>query len=66
MPTWLAPRRPPLEIALPYKHYRLVRADGRPVERVDKHPFQLSRVFYNAHERFDAVRARVRRGAVER
>ncbi len=34
---------------------QLVRADGRRVERVDKHPFQLSRVYYNARERPEEV-----------
>jgi hypothetical protein len=35
-------------IPLPYAHYRLVREDGRALERPDKHPFALSRVLYDA------------------
>jgi hypothetical protein len=35
-------------LPLPYAHYSLVRADGRPLERPDKHPFALSRVVYDA------------------
>jgi hypothetical protein len=34
-------------LPLPYAHYSLVRADGRPLERPDKHPFSLSRVVYD-------------------
>lgn len=43
--------RPTSQLALPYAAYRLVRADGQRVERADKHPFQLSRVFYTARDR---------------
>jgi hypothetical protein len=35
-------------LPLPYGHYSLVHADGRPLQRPDKHPFALSRVFYDA------------------
>jgi hypothetical protein len=42
--------RPKLEIELPYRMYRLVRADGSVAERTDKHPFCMSRVFYDAAE----------------
>jgi hypothetical protein len=35
-------------LPLPYAHYSLVRGDGRPLERPDKHPFALSRVVYDA------------------
>jgi hypothetical protein len=35
--------RPKLELALPYGSYRLTRADGAPLERIDKHPFCMSR-----------------------
>lgn len=39
----------PLET--PYAHYHLVTAAGVPVERQDKHPFCMSRVYYESHER---------------
>eukprot|EP00983_Pelagomonas_calceolata_P005790 191125-Pelagomonas_calceolata.AAC.4 len=35
---------------LPYAHYRLVDALGNAVERPQKHPFALSRVYYSANE----------------
>ena len=35
--------RPKLEMELPYKMYRLVKADGTLCERIDKHPFAMSR-----------------------
>jgi hypothetical protein len=35
--------------------YRLTRADGTAVERVDKHPFCMSRVFYDPKEKPDEV-----------
>lgn len=37
----------------------MVRSDGRPVERIDKHPFQLSRVYYCEKEKGDQVRWRL-------
>ena len=40
-----------MELALPYGAYKLVRADGSATERVDKHPFCMSRVYYDASER---------------
>lgn len=40
---------------LPYKLYRLVRADGSQPERVDKHPFCMSRVYYDATEKPEEV-----------
>lgn len=43
--------RPKSEIALPYKSYSLVNTDGVVVERIDKHPFCMSRVYYNKEER---------------
>lgn len=43
--------RPKQEISVPYKHYRLVTADGRALERQDKHPFCMSRVYYAKDER---------------
>lgn len=33
-----------------------VKADGSPAERVDKHPFCMSRVFYDATEKPEEVR----------
>ena len=42
--------RPKLELAVPYKHYKLVSAGGHCIERQDKHPFCMSRVFYNKGE----------------
>lgn len=48
--------RPKLELALPYGAYKLVRADGNAVERGDKHPFCMSRVYYDANERPEEVR----------
>lgn len=35
--------RPKLEMELPYRMYRLVNADGTLCERIDKHPFAMSR-----------------------
>ena len=43
--------RPKQEIALPYESYRLVTAEGQGVERLDKHPFCMSRVYYSRAER---------------
>ena len=51
----LVARRPDTSIELPYANYQLVRADGRRVERVNKHPFQLSRVYYSGVERPEEV-----------
>lgn len=51
------PARPKMELELPYRMYRLVRADGSAVERVDKHPFCMSRVYYNATEKPEEVRS---------
>lgn len=41
------PSRPKTEIELPYKMYRLVNSDGTPCERIDKHAFCMSRVYYS-------------------
>ena len=35
--------------------YRLVRADGRAAERPNKHPFCMSRVYYDATEKPEEV-----------
>ena len=49
------PAPPKLEVELPYRLYRLVRADGTPVERADKHPFCMSRVYYDGAEKPEEV-----------
>ena len=49
--------RPKTELVLPYGAYRLTRADGARVERLDKHPFCMSRVYYDATEKPEEVRA---------
>jgi hypothetical protein len=41
-----APAPPKTALELPYRQYRLVTAEGRPLERADKHPFCMSRVYY--------------------
>ena len=35
--------RPKMEMELPYRMYRLTKADGSACERIDKHPFAMSR-----------------------
>ena len=52
----LQPARPKLQLELPYRLYRLTRADGAPAERADKHPFCMSRVYYDASEKPEEVR----------
>lgn len=42
---------PPPAPTGPYTYYSLVTAEGRPLERPDKHPFCMSRVLYAASER---------------
>ena len=49
-----------MELALPYGAYRLVRTDGSAPERTDKHPFCMSRVYYDASERPEEVRPGLR------
>ena len=44
-----------MDLELPYKLYKLVRADGSLVERIDKHPFCFSRVYYAGHEKPEEV-----------
>ncbi len=51
----LQPSRPKMELELPYRMYRLVRSDGSLVERVDKHPFCMSRCYYNPKEKPEEV-----------
>lgn len=52
--------RPKMELALPYGAYRLVRTDGSTPERTDKHPFCMSRVYYDPSERAEEVRPGLR------
>lgn len=49
------PAAPKAELEVPYKMYRLVTAGGLAVERVDKHPFCMSRVYYDAAEKPEEV-----------
>lgn len=42
--------RPSLAMDLPYQSYSITRANGDPVERVDKHAFCMARVHYNRAE----------------
>lgn len=39
------------QLAPPVSGYRLVRSDGAPVERRERHPFCLSRLLYDPHDR---------------
>ncbi|KAL4533791.1 hypothetical protein Ndes2437B_g03116 [Nannochloris sp. 'desiccata'] len=49
------PSKPKLDLEVPYKMYRLVTSNGTAVERTDKHPFAMSRVYYNASEKPEEV-----------
>ena len=49
------PARPKTDLELPYRMYRLVRADGAEVERKDKHAFQFSRIHYDRQALDDDV-----------
>jgi len=40
--------RPPKDMELPYRTYKLVHGDGTPVERVNKTMYQMSQVHYTA------------------
>jgi hypothetical protein len=42
--------RPSLAMDLPYQSYSITRANGDPVERVDKHAFCMARVHYDRSE----------------
>ncbi|DBA90606.1 TPA: hypothetical protein ACH3X1_003839 [Trebouxia sp. C0004] len=55
--------RPKLEMVVPYKQYKLVRADGSAPERTKKHPFCMSRVHYSAADRGEEVWAEVGDGS---
>jgi hypothetical protein len=41
-------KRPPTDMELPYRTYKLVYNDGTPVERVNKTGYQMSQVHYSA------------------
>lgn len=47
--------RPKLDMELPYRMYRLTRADGTAPERADKHPFAMSRIYYDAADKPEEV-----------
>ena len=47
--------KPKLEMVVPYKQYKLVRADGTAPERVTKHPFCMSRVHYSAAGKYSTA-----------
>ena len=47
---------PKMEIHVPYASYRLVRSDGSEPDRTDKHPFCMSRVYYDSSEKPEEVR----------
>jgi tetratricopeptide (TPR) repeat protein len=49
------PSKPKLDLEVPYKMYRLVTSNGTAVERTDKHPFAMSRVYYDASEKPEEV-----------
>lgn len=48
---------------LPYRMYRLVRGDGGALERPDKHPFCMSRVFYDGVDRPEEAWAQLADGS---
>lgn len=47
--------KPKLEMVVPYKEYKLVRADGSTLDRSKKHPFCMSRVHYSATGQLHSV-----------
>jgi hypothetical protein len=49
------PSKPKLDLEVPYKMYRLVTSTGTAIERTDKHPFAMSRVYYDASEKPEEV-----------
>ena len=55
--------RPRTELALPYGSYRLVAEQGAPVERLNKHPFCMARVYYDAKEKPQEVWAEMSDGS---
>lgn len=54
-PVVLQPLPAKLQLDLPYASYRVVRADGSAPERSVKHPFCMSRVYYDATEKPEEV-----------
>ncbi len=57
------PAPPKIDLEVPYKMYRLVTSRGTAVERVDKHPFAMSRVYYDAAEKPEEVWAELADGS---
>lgn len=63
----VVPAQPPkLELEVPYRMYRVTRVDGTVPDRVDKHPFCMSRVYYDASEKPEEVRGLVAAGALSK
>lgn len=58
------PSRPKTDIELPYKMYRLVYSDGSHCERIDKHGFSMSRVYYSKSDLPDEVYAELCDGSL--
>ena len=54
---------PKQELALPYGSYRMIKGDGSAPDRFDKHPFCMSRVFYDASERPEELWAQLADGS---
>ena len=54
---------PKQELALPYRSYRMIKGDGSAPDRADKHPFCMSRVFYDAAERPEELWAQLANGS---
>ena len=54
---------PKQELALPYGSYRMIKGDGSAPDRADKHPFCMSRVFYDASERPEELWAQLADGS---
>lgn len=59
----ILPSSPKLELEIPYKKYRLVTAEGVAVERTDKHPFCMSRVYYDASDKPEEIWAELADGS---
>ena len=54
---------PKQELALPYGSYCMIKGDGSAPDRADKHPFCMSRVFYDAAERPEELWAQLADGS---
>ena len=62
--TCVAQAAPPKqELALPYGSYCMIKGDGSAPDRADKHPFCMSRVFYDASERPEELWAQLADGS---